>query len=89
MNWVYQMSRWPSVGAPTKGQRSKLQLVSFKLSTVAKFKSSTPQLINPILNESGHRILALLKQQRERPENSDLNGDSNPDLCDAGAVLTS
>ena len=27
------------------------------------------------------------KQRRKRSENSDLNGDSNPDLCDAGAVL--
>ena len=34
------------------------------------------------MNELDHRILSLLKQQRERPER-----DWNPDLCDAGAVL--
>ena len=39
------------------------------------------------MNEFDYRILALLKQRRERSENSNLNGDSNPDLCDAGAVL--
>ena len=39
------------------------------------------------INEFDYRILALLKQRREWSENSDLNGDSNPDLCDAGAVL--
>ena len=32
-------------------------------------------------------FLALLKQQRERPENSGLKGDSNLDVCNAGAVL--
>ena len=32
-------------------------------------------------------FLALLKQEQERPENSSLNGDSNPDLCDASVVL--
>ena len=35
--------------APMKGQRSKRQLMFFKLCTVVKFKLSTPQLINPIL----------------------------------------
>ena len=39
------------------------------------------------MNEFDYRILALLKLRRERSENSNLNGDSNPDLCDAGAVL--
>ena len=39
------------------------------------------------MNEFDYRILAPLKQRRERSENSNLNGDSNPDLCDAGAVL--
>ena len=33
------------------------------------------------MNEFDHRVLALLKRQRERPEKS------NPDLCDASAVL--
>ena len=40
------------------------------------------------MNEFDHRsFLLLLKQKRERPENSSLNGDLNLDLCDAGAVL--
>ena len=39
------------------------------------------------MNEFDHRILALLDQQREQPENLGLNGDTNPDLCDASAVL--
>lgn len=39
------------------------------------------------MNEFDHQILALFKQQRERPEKSGLNGDLNADLCDAGAVL--
>ena len=39
------------------------------------------------MNEYDHRILALLKQQRERPEFPNLNGDSNSDLCNGGAVL--
>ena len=40
------------------------------------------------MNEFDHRILVLLKQQRKRPEkNSGLNWNSNPDLCDASAVL--
>ena len=33
------------------------------------------------LNEFDHRILALLRQQRERPENSGLNGDTLLRLC--------
>ena len=40
-----------------------------------------------LLNEFDHRIQALRKQQRESLKNSDLNEDSNPCLCDAGAVL--
>ena len=39
------------------------------------------------MNEFDHRILGLLRQERERPENSGLNRNSNPDLCDAGALL--
>ena len=41
------------------------------------------------MNEFDHHIVALLLQQRERPEKFRLsvNGDSNYDLCDAGAVL--
>ena len=40
------------------------------------------------MNGFNHRIFwALLKQQRERPENSGLNGHSNPVLSDVGAVL--
>ena len=42
------------------------------------------------VNEFDHHIVALLLQQRrERPEKFRLNvnGDSNYDLCDAGAVL--
>ena len=39
------------------------------------------------MNEFDYRILALLKQRRERSESSNLKGDSNPDICDAGAVL--
>ena len=39
------------------------------------------------INEFDHRILALLKQQREGPENPGLNWDSNPDLCDTEAKL--
>ena len=39
------------------------------------------------MNEFDHGILALLEQQRERPENPGLNWDSNPDLCDTGAKL--
>ena len=35
--------------SPANGQRSKRQLMSFKLSTVVKFNLSTPQLINLIL----------------------------------------
>ena len=34
------------------------------------------------MNKFDHRILALLKQQQERPER-----DSNPNLCDVAAVL--
>ena len=33
------------------------------------------------------RILALLKQQREKPEKFRPERDSNPYLCEAGAVL--
>ena len=40
-----------------------------------------------LLNEFDHRIQALRKQQRERLKTSGLNEDSNPCLCDAGAVL--
>ena len=32
-------------------------------------------------------LLALLKQLQERPENSGINRDSNPDPFDASAVL--
>jgi len=39
------------------------------------------------MNEFDHGILALLKQQRQRPENSGLNGGWNPNLCDASALL--
>ena len=39
------------------------------------------------MKEFDHRILALLDQQREEPEESGLKGDTNPDLCDASAVL--
>ena len=39
------------------------------------------------MNEFDPGILALFKKQRERAENSGLNGDSNPDLYDAGALL--
>ena len=39
------------------------------------------------MNEFDYGTLVLLKQQRERPENSGLSGDLNPDLCSAGAVL--
>ena len=41
------------------------------------------------VNEFDHRIVALLLQQRERPEKFGLNvnKDSNFDLCDDGAVL--
>ena len=39
------------------------------------------------MNEFDHHIFALLKKQRERPENLGLNGKSNLDLCDPGAVL--
>ena len=39
------------------------------------------------MHEFNHRILALLMKQRESPENLCRNGDLNPDLCDAGAVL--
>ena len=34
-----------------------------------------------------HRILALLKQQRERSENSGLNRDLNADLSDASPAI--
>ena len=33
------------------------------------------------MNGFDHRIFAMLKQQRERPENSGLNGDSNRGAC--------
>ena len=38
-------------------------------------------------NKFDYRILALSKQQLERLDNSNLNGDTNPDLCNVGAVL--
>ena len=47
--------------APRKGQRSKRQLMLFKLSTVVKFKLSTPQLINPILIYVHTRVDAMRK----------------------------
>ena len=37
--------------------------------------------------EFDHRILALLKQQRERPEKFRPERGFEPDLCDADAVL--
>ena len=39
------------------------------------------------MNEIDHCNLVLLKQQQERPENSGLNRDSNPGLCNATPVL--
>ena len=40
------------------------------------------------MNECDHHIFsAAYRQQREKPENSGLNGDSNPDLCDDAVVL--
>ena len=41
------------------------------------------------MNECDHHILPLLilSSSEKCLKNSGLNGDSNPDLCDAGAVL--
>ena len=42
------------------------------------------------MSEFDHRIKALLKHAQKRESglrNSGLNGDSYPDLCDAGGVL--
>ena len=39
------------------------------------------------MNEFDHHILALLKQQRERSENSGLNRDSNADLSDTSPAI--
>ena len=38
------------------------------------------------INDFNHAILELLKQQRERPKNSGLSGNWNPNLCNASAV---
>ena len=39
------------------------------------------------MDEFNHRILALCNRSVKGLKNSTLNGDLNPDLCDASAVL--
>ena len=39
------------------------------------------------MDEFDHRILALLSSSKNGLKNSGLNGDSNLDLCDAGAMF--
>lgn len=40
------------------------------------------------MNECNHHTLPPLKQRRERPANLELTRDSNPDLFNAGAMLS-